>query len=245
MSEYIYEEEHGGKRPSVAALKAAALAEVERLREAGEEMEPISVKGRQIAHKFWGKGWYRHIESFSDCDYGLPQGRSAVRNGAVCHLELHAGEAKARVFDERLYEVWVRMDALEAEKWRALKARCSGEIGSLMELLQGKISDEIMEAVTDPDTGMFPLEGEMQFSCDCPEYADMCKHVAAVMYGIAVRLDTQPALLFLLRGVDHEELLSVDCAADGLVDGDGSIGSRRRAFSGSELGDVFGIELEE
>ena len=90
---------------------------------------------------------------------------------------------------------------LPAKKWDVVKQRCAGQIGSLLELLRGDLSDKIMEVVTDPEDGLFPLSKEIKFDCDCPDWARMCKHVAAVLYGIGARLDQDPALLFRLRGV--------------------------------------------
>ena len=112
----------------------------------------------------------------------------------------------------------------------------------MIELLQGKISDEIMTVVTDRDEGLFPHPNEIRFNCNCPDWAEMCKHVAAAMYGIGVRLDTEPELLFKLRGVNHEELISVDTA---VADITGSKRSRRRRrLQTEDLENVFGVELE-
>src|SRR6202034_2630588 len=91
--------------------------------------------------------------------------------------------------------------------------RCSGKIGSLLELLQGRLSTNVMTVVTDRHEGLFPQPSEIKLDCSCPDWAVMCKHVAAVLYGVGARLDTKPELLFILRGVDHEELIAADAAA--------------------------------
>jgi uncharacterized Zn finger protein len=121
-----------------------------------------------------------------------------------------------------------------------LKGRCGGQIGSLLELLQGRLSDNVMEVVTHREQGLFPLPGEMSFTCSCPDSARMCKHVAAVLYGVGARLDNKPELLFALRGVDHEELIAAD--AEKAVTAATSRGKSKR-LAASELGEVFGIEL--
>ncbi|MBN1672568.1 MAG: helix-turn-helix domain-containing protein [Kiritimatiellae bacterium] len=227
----------------VAQRRAQARREVEKLRKNGQAVEPVEIQGRTIAHSFWGKGWCTHLESFGDYANRLPRGRSYVRNGSVCHLAIAKGKVEAMVSGSRLYRVAVDITPLTKGRWLALKQRCTGKIGSLIELLQGRLSGEIMQAVTDREQGLFPLPGEIRYTCNCPDWARMCKHIAAVMYGIGARLDTRPELLFLLRGVDHEELIAAPAAAETIA-GTGSRRARRRTLSGAELERVFGVELD-
>lgn len=239
MSWYYYK-----KQPSVAERRRKTLKKMEKLQSEGETIQPIEpFKTRSIATSFWGQAWCRHLEAFSDYENRLPRGRSYVRNGSVCHLAIEKGIVTALVSGSSLYKLSIHIEPLDPETWDSMKARCKGSIGSLIELLQGKISDEIMTVVTDKQNGLFPQPKEIRFNCNCPDWADMCKHVAAVMYGVGVRLDTAPELLFKLRGVNHEELISMGAAIDGLT---GGVRSRRRRTMESEvLGNVFDIELEE
>lgn len=228
-----------------AERRRQMLKKIEKLKKAGEDIQPIEpLQGRGlIAKSFWGKAWCRHLEKFSDYENRLPRGRSYVRNGSVCHLGIEPETAVAMVSGSELYELSIHIDPLDPEKWDAIKSRCRGRIGSLIELLQGKISDEIMEIVTDIDSGLFPHPDEIRFNCNCPDWADMCKHVAAAMYGIGVRLDSAPELLFKLRGVDHAELIAVDTAIDDLTAGSRS--RRRRTLRSEEISAVFGVELDD
>ncbi|MDF7806545.1 hypothetical protein P4E94_03780 [Pontiellaceae bacterium B12219] len=229
---------------SAAERRRRALQKIEQLRVEGEDIQPIEpFKTRGIAKSFWGRSWCRHLEKFSDYENRLPRGRTYVRNGSVCHLRIEPETAKAMVAGSEMYELSIHIEPLAPEKWDAIKNECKGKIGSLIELLQGKISDEIMETVTDRDTGLFPHPSEIHFNCNCPDWADMCKHVAAAMYGIGVRLDSEPELLFKLRGVHHEELIAVDTAIDDLTAGKRS--RRRRTLKTEDIGNVFGIELDE
>ncbi len=228
----------------VAERRAKAERQIAKLSKKGETIQPIKIEGRAIARSFWGKGWCAHLESFGDYSNRLPRGRSYARNGSVCHLGIEQGKVDALVAGSSLYRVNVEVTRLANPKWTHLKQRCTGRIGSLIELLQGKLSDEIMGAVTDRDNGLFPLPGEIKYTCNCPDWADMCKHISAVMYGIGARLDERPELLFLLRGVDHEELIAANAAAEALV-GTGSRRSRRRALSESDAAKMFGVELDE
>lgn len=227
----------------VAQRRANAQRQVDKLRKKGEDIQPVEIEGRAIARSFWGKGWCSHLESFGDYSNRLPRGRTYVRNGSVCHLGIAKGKVEAIVSGSKLYRVAVTVSPLKKAKWTKLKQRCTGKIGSLIELLQGKLSEEIMGTVTDRDDGLFPLPGEIKYTCNCPDWADMCKHIAAVMYGIGARLDAQPELLFLLRGVDHEDLISTDAATEAIA-GAGSSRTRRRTLSGKDLENVFGVELD-
>ena len=224
--------------------RAQARQEMQLLRKKkGLEIQPVVIQGRKIARTFWGQAWCDHLEKFSDFENRLPRGRAYVRNGSVCHLEIAEGEVKAMVSGSRLYNVSVAIKKLPKKKWNDLKERCAGQIGSLLELLQGRLSKQVMAVVTERDRGLFPLPREIDLRCDCPDWAVMCKHVAAVLYGVGARLDERPELLFVLRGVDHEELIS---APPGVVAvGTAGTGSGGRHLAAGELAEVFGIELAE
>ena len=221
----------------VGARRARALLEMRRLRARGLDVQPVELKGRTIARSFWGRRWCEHLESFSDYENRLPRGRTYVRNGSVCHLEIRAGGVDAMVAGTDLYRVTVRIRKLGKPAWKAVKTACAGQIGSVLELLQGRLSDHVMDVVTDRDTGLFPKPRQIELACDCPDWATMCKHAAAALYGVGSRLDDSPELLFLLRGVDEAELIAADMAlprgtstADTLADDD--------------LADIFGIDLD-
>jgi uncharacterized Zn finger protein len=226
---------------SVRQRRAQAQTKMNSLRKKGVDIQPVEIEGRKIAKTFWGEGWCDHLESFSDYANRLPRGRTYVRNGSVCHLEVNQGEILAKVAGSELYNIRIQIKTLPANKWKAIKTRCSGQVGSLLELLQGKLSGHVMQVVTDRNEGLFPSPGEISLKCDCPDWAVMCKHVAAVLYGVGARLDQKPELLFKLRGVDHEELIAAD--AEAAVSVATSRGKSKR-LNGGELSDVFGIDLD-
>jgi uncharacterized Zn finger protein len=225
---------------SVAQRRRKAEKKMAALRKKGVDVQPVVIDGRKIAKTFWGEAWCNHLEGFSDFENRLPRGRTYVRNGSVCHLAVAQGKIEAKVSGSSLYTVNVKIETLPAKKWSAIKDRCSGQIGSLLELIQGRLSGQVMEVVTDRQEGLFPLPGEMSFTCSCPDWAVMCKHVAAVLYGVGARLDHQPELLFALRGVNHEELIAAD--AEKAVLTATSRGKSKR-LAAAEISDVFGIEL--
>lgn len=226
---------------TVAERRAKASKQLEKMKKRGLAVQPVQLSGRKMADSFWGKGWCQHLESFSDYANRLPRGRSYVRNGSVCHLEIASGRIEAIVSGSELYNVKISIAPLNKNKWAELKRTCSGKIASLLDLLRGKLDRGVMEVVSDPKEGLFPLPGEMTFDCDCPDWAEMCKHVAAVLYGVGARLDHTPEMLFVLRGVNHEELVDVSAA---LADTTRGVTSRRR-IAASGLADVFGIDLAQ
>jgi uncharacterized Zn finger protein len=213
---------------------------MESLKKKGFDVQPITIEGRKIAHTFWGAAWCDHLEAFSDFANRLPRGRTYVRNGSVCHLAIDKGKVEANVSGSELYDIKVSIETLSPKKWMSIKARCGGQIGSLIELLQGRLSDQVMEVVTDRKEGLYPLPGEIAMRCSCPDMAVMCKHVAAVLYGVGARLDSKPELLFLLRGVNHEELIEADAGA--ALKAATTRGKSKR-LAPAAMGDVFGIEL--
>jgi|SRR6056297_200224 len=226
---------------TVAERRAKARKHLEKMKKKGLAVQPVELSGRKIAASFWGKGWCEHMESFSDYDNRLPRGRSYVRNGSVCHLDIASGRIDAIVSGSALYNVKITVSPLNQNKWAAVRRACSGKIASLIDLLRGKLDRGVMEVVSDRKEGLFPLPGEMTFDCNCPDWAGMCKHVAAVLYGVGARLDHAPEMLFALRGVNHEELVDVSAALADTT----QKGSSRRRIAATGIADVFGIDLAE
>lgn len=211
------------------------------MRSRGVAIQPVIIEGRSIARTFWGRAWCQHLESFGDYVNRLPRGRTYVRNGSVFHLEIERGTVSARVQGSRLYSVLIGIEPLSPQGWRKIKDRCTGQIGSVLDLLQGRLSEGVMEVVTDRKNGLFPRPREIRMQCSCPDWARMCKHIAAVLYGVGARLDKKPELLFLLRGVDHEELIGTHAEA-AIHEAVSRTGARRIAES--DLGEIFGVEFD-
>jgi uncharacterized Zn finger protein len=225
---------------SVAQRRARAAKEVQRRRKKGQTITPVIIEGRTIAHTFWGKAWCDNLESYSDYENRLPRGRTYVRNGSVVDLQIHPGKITALVSGSELYEITINITPLAENQWSRFKSRCAGQIGSLVELLQGRLSKGVMDIVTAHEGGLFPKPGEIKLLCSCPDWAGMCKHVAAVLYGVGARLDHQPELLFLLRKVDHLELIEEAIPRAGKRSTTG-----KKTLVESEVAGVFGIEVAE
>jgi uncharacterized Zn finger protein len=231
-----------GFRPyvSVAERRAIAAREMAKLAKKGRIISPVKIAGRTIATSVWGNSWCTHLESYSDFENRLPRGRTYVRNGSVVDLQITPGKITAMVMGSELYEIDISVVPLKKDRWETLKTQCAGQIKSLLELLKGGVSAGVMEVMSDRETGMFPAPREIKMNCSCPDWAGMCKHLAAVLYGVGARLDSQPELLFTLRNVDPAELVAQ--AADTL----GRLPAPTEStLSGAELSEVFGIDLVE
>jgi uncharacterized Zn finger protein len=225
---------------SVAGRKARAAKQAASLRKKGRTLEPVTIEGRTVARSFWGKAWCRNLERYGDFSNRLPRGRSYLANGLVLDLKVAPGLVTALVQGSDLYEIEISVDKLAEAKWAAIRSECAGKVDSLVELLDGRLSQAVMSVVTRPGTGLFPSPAEIRLRCSCPDSARLCKHLAAALYGIGARLDHRPELLFLLRQADHLEL--VTAAVDAPIAGPAS---RDEALAGADLSSIFGIDLEE
>jgi uncharacterized Zn finger protein len=192
----------------VAQRRQQAARKLAKLTKQGQQMAPVRIEGRTIAGTFWGQSWCDNLERYSDYATRLPRGRSYVRNGAVIDLRITKGEVAAKVMGSQLYIVKIAIAPVAAASWKGVCRDCAGTIDSLVELLQGRLAKNVMDRVCRKGDGLFPSPREIKLSCSCPDWADMCKHVAAALYGVGARLDQQPRLLFVLRGVDEQDLLA-------------------------------------
>ena len=228
--------------PVAERRKAAARALAKLEKQRGRPAAPVVIEGRHIATTFWGVSWCENLENYSDFATRLPRGRSYAKNGSVVDLGIEPGQVRALVQGSALYTVEIDLAALPAERWKKVIAACAGRIGSLLGLLRGELSGEVLAVLTQPKTGLFPAPREITMRCSCPDSAVMCKHVAAVLYGVGARLDRAPELFFTLRQVDQAELIGAADVRSVL----GKAGaSGRTVLPAGKLGALFGIELSD
>jgi uncharacterized Zn finger protein len=225
---------------SVVERRKKATREVNKLRKKGHAVAPIEIEGRKITTTFWGKSWCDNLENYHDFDNRLPRGRTYVRNGSVIDLQISQMKVKAMVSGSSIYKVSVGIAAIPKTQWKAICKDCAGSIDSLVELLQGRFSEGVMERLCRQEKGLFPKPSEINFSCSCPDYASMCKHVAAVLYGIGSRLDKMPELLFHLRAVDENDLVAhIDTALPVAKKGPDD----RKVLESDDMSALFGIDI--
>jgi len=235
---------YGSWKPyvSVAERRRKAEKAAAKAVKSGAHLAPIAAYRGAIAKTFWGKAWCDNLEHYSDYANRLPRGRTYVRNGSVIDLQLSRGEVRAQVMGSSLYRVEISVATLPEASWRAIVADCAGSIDSLVGLLQGRLSEAVMARISQPGKGLFPAPGEITLRCSCPDWAGMCKHVAAVLYGVGARLDSQPELLFRLRSVDAGALVAQ--AGAGMTSA-AKPPAKRRLLDDAMLADVFGLEMTD
>ncbi len=238
---------YGGSRFPENLTVAVRKLRAERLRgelqKEGRHLEPVVIDGKQISDTFWGKAWCDNLEAYSDLASRLPRGRSYVRSGSVVDLQIAEREVRALVSGTALYRVSIDVQPLDSKSWSAIVRQCQGGVASLVELLRGKIEGRVMQVVTQRPGGLFPSPAEIEFSCSCPDFASMCKHVAATFYGIGSRLDRQPELLFQLRGVDPADLVQTTAQDAGRLVR--SSAPKSNVLHGVDLSSLFGVEIQD
>jgi uncharacterized Zn finger protein len=229
---------------SVADKKADGARELAKLlKKTRRAAEPVVVthRKRQLCTTFWGKAWADNLQRYADLASRLPRGRAYLRNGSVLDMVIAGGRIEAHVAGSELYRVTIGIAPLAKTAWRRVVTRCTGRIASLVGLLRGELSDDVLTVLTHAKDGLFPEPRDMTLDCSCPDSAEVCKHVAAVLYGVGVRLDAKPELFFVLRQVDQAELLT-SATADAVARGRPVAGKR---IASERLSSVFGIELED
>ena len=233
---------YGGWAPYVPVAERRRKAEraMEKRRKAGHPVAPVTITGRAIATTFWGQAWCDNMEGYHDYENRLPRGRTYVRNGSVVDLQIAQGQVTAVVSGSELYNVTITIKETPKPHWRSICTDCAGGIDSLVELLQGRFSKGVMERLCRQQGGLFPRPSDIRFSCSCPDVASMCKHVAAVLYGVGARLDDKPELLFRLRAVDEKELVAhIDTALPMSKHGPAA----GRVLDGDDVSALFGLDM--
>ena len=231
------------KYESVAEKKAKAIKALEKLKKKNPEIEPVIIEGRALAKSWWGKAWNLNLESYADYGNRIGRGKSYVRNNTVLDLKISKGKVEAKVqgSGSKPYEVKIRIDALSTEKWEQVTALCNHRIDSLEQLIEGKFPKELEGLFIERKYGMFPSPKEIHFDCSCPDWASMCKHVAAVLYGIGARLDLNPMLFFELRDLDGQELVrkSIKRKLESMLKNAGK--KSKREIAEEDISDIFGL----
>ena len=225
---------------SVGARRAQAARELAKLQKRGRKTSPVVIEGRTIAGTFWGEAWCDNLERYSDFANRLPRGRTYVRNGSVVDLQVGPGSVTALVSGSTIYDVKVTVEPVPRARWSAICNDCSGALDFLIELLQGRFSKGVMTRLCEEKTGLFPSPKDILFTCSCPDWASMCKHVAAVLYGIGARLDHQPELLFTLRKVDQQDLI-LNAGSD--LSKQRKQPAAAKMLPSDGLSEMFGIEM--
>lgn len=228
---------------SAAEKRAKAAKSLEKLKKSRPDLEPVIIEGRTLAKSWWGKAWNKNLESYADYSSRISRGRSYVRNNAVIDLKITKGTVDALVqgSHSKPYQVVIEIDALSVEHWERVVALCNHRLDSLEQLVDGKFPQDLEVLFTEKQYGLFPSPEEIHFDCDCPDWASMCKHVAAALYGIGARLDANPMLFFELRAIDGQALVrkSMEQKLAGMLKNAGK--KSQREISEQDIAGIFGL----
>jgi len=234
------------KYTTASEVKQKAQKSIEKLKKKKEELQPVVIQGRKLAVTWWGMAWNENLTKYSDYVNRIDRGKTYARNGSILDLKIHEGVVDALVQGSRAkpYKVNIEITPLNEKVWSDIKKNCQGKIETLQELIEGKFPEALSDLFTAKGTGLFPTPKEISMECSCPDWAIMCKHVAAVFYGIGARLDTDPAIFFKLRNIKMEELISevIRKNTEGLLE-KADVKSNR-VLDDSDIGNMFGLELE-
>lgn len=231
------------KYETAAEKKAKAMKSLEKLKKKNPNIEPVIIEGRTIAKNWWGKSWNLNLESYADYSNRISRGKKYVSSGAVLDLKISKGLVESKVQGSRVkpYDVRIEIDELNSKKWSEIVGFCNCRISSLEELISGKFPKDMEALFTNKKYGMFPSPEEIYFECSCPDWAIMCKHVAATLYGIGARLDKDPMLFFELRNLDGNELIkkSIEQKVENMLKN--SNRKSEREILDKEISNIFGI----
>lgn len=231
---------------SVGEKQQKAKKKLEQLKKKNKDIKPVILAGNTLAKTWWGKAWNKNLEGYADYSNRIGRGRSYVRCGSVLDLQIREGMITSLVqgSDSSPYSIEITINTLERNIWEEVKDFCKGKLDSLQELLMGKFPKTLDELFTTHGKGLFPSPKEIKFDCSCPDWASMCKHIAATLYGVGARLDDDPNLFFLLRKIEICDLISetVKDKTEELL----TRAKRKssRIIEDQDLSSVFGIEMD-
>lgn len=172
----------------------------------------IKAKSRRgkFTDSWWGDRWIGALKPLMDSGR-LNRGRSYARRGQVLNIDVRPGEITARVQGSRRtpYRVRIEMQPLTDRQWDKVLDALAEQALFAAQLLNEEMPDEIEQVFEAVNVPLFPTSrGDLVTSCSCPDWANPCKHIAAVYYLLGERFDEDPFLLFELRGRDKAALIA-------------------------------------
>ncbi|MDR1530793.1 MAG: SWIM zinc finger family protein [Clostridiales bacterium] len=225
----------------VATKKEKARKQLIKLQKKDPGVTPIVIEGRKIAKTWWGISWCKNLESYADYSNRIGRGGTYIRNGFVLDLRVEQGLIRGKVCGSSLYDVTIKIDPLNEKAKAEIINAVGRRIESIESLTNGAFPEEFQELFLRQGKGLFPTPREIHLDCSCPDWADMCKHVAAVLYGVGARLDTDPLIFFKLRGIDVNEFIkkSLDEKLKNMMRNAGK--KTDRVLDNADIGELFGV----
>ena len=231
----------------VAQRRAKAEKQLQQMQKKHPNLKPVRLTGNSLASTWWGKSWNSNLERYADYSNRIGRGRSYVRNRAVLDLQITPEKITALVQGSRPqpYKITITIGTLSAGNWSRIRQACEGRLDSLSELLAGQFPQALKELFFEKGAGLFPAPHDIHFDCSCPDWASMCKHIAATLYGVGARLDEDPALFFTLRGINIDDLITQTLTETAQTLLGKAERQSQNILHDVDLGDVFGIQLDD
>jgi uncharacterized Zn finger protein len=231
----------------VAQRRAKAAKQLQQMQKKHPNLKPVMLTGNSLASTWWGKSWNSNLERYADYSNRIGRGRSYVRNRAVLDLQITPETITALVQGSRSqpYKITITIGPLSAGNWSHIRQACAGRLDSLSELLAGQFPQALKELFFEKGAGLFPAPHDIHFDCSCPDWASMCKHIAAALYGVGARLDADPALFFTLRGIHIDDLITETLTETAQTLLGKAERQSQNILHDVDLGDVFGIQLDD
>jgi uncharacterized Zn finger protein len=241
-----YDDDYYPPYVPVAERRAKAEKKLQQLRQKQPNINPVIIAGNALATTWWGKSWNSNLERYADYSNRIGRGRTYVRHRAVLDLQLQPGNITALVqgSEAQPYRVAITIDTLSANNWSTIRTVCAGCFDSLSELLAGTFPQTLKDLFFAKGAGLFPSPRDIHFDCSCPDWASMCKHVAAALYGVGARFDEDPSLFFTLRGIALDDMITQTVADTTQTLLRKAERQRANVLEDVDLGDVFGIQLD-
>lgn len=216
---------------------------LQRLRKTDPNITPLEIVGNTIAKSWWGKAWGKNLESYADYKSRLSRGKNYVKQGAILDLKIEEGKVNAKISGSgsKIYDCEIHIEKLSDDRMKKILEHCQNKISTLDALLTGDFSEELLELFQDKSYGLFPSPEDISFGCDCPDVANMCKHIAATLYGVGAKFDDDPLFFFELRQIKSEKLIqkSVEKKLENMLE---HVGKKTdRTMDASKISDVFGL----
>ena len=170
----------------------------------------IKVRSRRgkFGDTWWAGRWIEMLESFG-WDTRLQRGRSYARRGQVLEYDLSPGLVTSKVQGSRAkpYDIEIKVEPLSAKEWDQVSEAMAGQAIFAAKLLAGEMPQNIEDAFAATELSLFPESPQdIDTFCSCPDWANPCKHIAAVYYILGEEFDRDPFMIFRLRGIRQEEL---------------------------------------
>ena len=183
-----------------------------------------SAKRGEIGSRWWSKQFLSALETFGWTNR-LERGKRYARSGQVLGISICKGEVTAKVQGSQVrpYSVKINYPSASEKSWTGIIARMKGKPELLSRILIGDVPEELERIFREEKSSLFPSRAkEIEMECSCPDYANPCKHIAAVFYVMADTFDQDPFLLLQLKGRSRSEIMNALSTDEGKKNPDAS-----------------------